>query len=195
MTAPLSEISILWVGAVCKIHTASYGTNTHHNHFPTRHLCVLTLITPKVQVVYEHSTHRTTALLSEMTIFIVRAGWETWLPSYGSKYASECLSDSHLCVLPRITWKLQVIYTHSAYRTTALLSKTFLERSDWRVTAPHTHQSFPDTTLCVYTCCKPVHISLFGAQLRMITKLTYLMTAYYKPNNSFIANNTSLSGM
>ena len=32
----------------------------------------------------------------------------------------------HLCILTHITWKLQVIYGHSAYGMTAVLSETFL---------------------------------------------------------------------
>ena len=42
-------------------------------------------------------------------------------------------------------------------------------------------------TVCV--CCKPVHTSLYVAQLPMTTKLTYLMTAHCTPNDGFTANN------
>ena len=60
-------------------------------------LYVLTLIhvhvTVKVQVVYGHSTYQTTVLLSEMSIFWVRAVCEIRLVRYGSKHALQSLSD------------------------------------------------------------------------------------------------------
>ena len=67
------------------------------------------------------------------------------LASYG------CLSPSthrslfliwDLCILIHITWKLQVTYGLSAFRTTGLLSETFLcaiqlcESPNWRAVAP-----------------------------------------------------------
>ena len=41
--------------------------------------------------------------------------------------------------------------------------------------------------VCVY--CKSIYTMLFGTQLRLTTKLTYLMTAcmYYTPNGGFTA--------
>ena len=36
-----------------------------------------------------------------------------------------------------------------------------------------------------------MHILLFGAQLRMTTKLTYVLTRYYTLNDSFTANDAS----
>ena len=45
-----------------------------------------------------------------------------------------------------------------------------------------THQSFSIQN-CVYTATT--------AQLHMTTKLTHLMTAYYKPNDYFTANDAS----
>ena len=56
-------------------------------------LCVLTLVTPKQQVVCGRSTFRMTALLSEMSIICVRAGYEVRMASYASKHASQSLSD------------------------------------------------------------------------------------------------------
>ena len=45
--------------------------------------------------------------------------------------------------------------------------------------------------VCVY--CKFVYTSLFGTQLSLTTKLTYVMTAYmyYTPNNGFPDNDVS----
>ena len=77
---------------------------------------------------------------------------------------------------------------------TALLLKTFLcalgliERPYLRATAPDMHWSFPDATFCVHTASPHIpSTSLFGAQLRMTTKLTYLLTAYYISNDGFTA--------
>ena len=66
------------------------------------------------------------------------------------------------------------------------------ERSYWRATAPDTYQSFSDKTLCAYTASPHMYMyiqSLFGAQLRMTTKLMYLMSDYYTRNDGFTANN------
>ena len=61
-------------------------SNTHCN--PLRYIfVVLILITQKVQVINGRSTYRTTALLLEMTIFCVGAGYEIQLVSYDSKHA------------------------------------------------------------------------------------------------------------
>ena len=53
-------------------------------------LCILSLVTWKLQVRYGHSTYWMTALLS---IICVRAVCETWMMSYGSRHASQSLSD------------------------------------------------------------------------------------------------------
>ena len=103
---------------------------------------------------------------------------------------------SHLCILAHITWKLQVIYGCSTYRMTALLSNTFLVclRVAWEFLLESygsKHWSVFPWYSIVYIYCKPVCRSLFGVQLRMTTKLTYLMTIYYTPNNGFTANNVS----
>ena len=47
--------------------------------------------------------------------------------------------------------------------------------------------------VCIY--CKSVYTSLFGTQLHLTTKLTYLMNAYmyYTPNGCFTANNASFN--
>ena len=105
-------------------------TQTHiATTFQYNSLCVLTLVTPKLQVACGHSTYPTTVLLPEMSIFCVRAGCEIWLTSYASKHTSESLSDKsfvhiQLC-LRHITWKLHVIRGRSAYWTTPILLDTF----------------------------------------------------------------------
>ena len=56
-------------------------------------ICILTLITRKLQVVCGRSSYRTTPLLLEMYIFCVRAGCEIQLASYCSKYALQSLCN------------------------------------------------------------------------------------------------------
>ena len=65
------------------------------------------------------------------------------------------------------------------YQSHSSCALELYETPYWRVTAPDTHQSFFDTTLCAYTAS--LYTSLFGAQLRNTTKLTHLITAYYTP--------------
>ena len=73
-------------------------------------LCVLTLVTQKLQVICGHSTYRMTAILSEMSIFCVRAEFEKQKASYASKHTLQSLSDKpffHIYSIFRdITWKL-----------------------------------------------------------------------------------------
>ena len=93
-------------------------------------LWMLILVTWKPQVVCRCSTYWTTALLSEMSIFCVRAGCEKRMVSYASKDASQSLSNKPFVHIPLyleacITWKLQLICERSTYRTTAMLSGTF----------------------------------------------------------------------
>ena len=92
-----------------------------------------------------------------------------FLVSYGSKHSSQFFPISHLCILTHITWQQQVIYRHSAYRMTSLLSNTFLV---WfRVAREIQMESYGPRhasvvlwykLVCVY--CKPIYTSLFGAQ-------------------------------
>ena len=58
-----------------------------------QHLCILTLLTQKLHVVYRHCTYNMTALQLEMSVFCVRAGCEIRLVSYASKCSSQFLSD------------------------------------------------------------------------------------------------------
>ena len=103
---------------------------------------------------------------------------------------------SLLCVLTCLTWKLQDMYGHSAHRMTAKLLDAFLVwfRVAWAnwlesYSPGHTSVILQYNIACMYY--KFVHTLLFGMQLSMATKFTYLMTAYYSPNNGFTANNAS----
>ena len=110
---------------------------------------------------------------------------------------------SHLCV-----HYAQMAYTHIfkttgriwmfCIWTTAILSESFLVwfRVAWNIRLEsydpkHASVALWYNIVCVY--CKPVHTSLFGVQLNMTTKLMYLLTAYYTPNNSFTANDASFN--
>ena len=55
---------------------------------------------------------------------------------------------------------------------------------------PDMHQPLSDKILCIY--CRPVHSLLFGEQVHMTTKLIYLVTVYYAPDNGFKANDAAL---
>ena len=103
---------------------------------------------------------------------------------------------SHLCILAHISLKVQAVYGCFACQMTTLLSETFLVffivawEIHWRATGPrHVSVVLWYNIVCIY--CKPIQISLFGAQLHVITQLMYLMTAYYIPNGGFTANSTS----
>ena len=158
-----------WVRTVCNIHS-SIGELWCQTYIttPFRYdiLCILTLIVWKLQVVYGTSTYQMTALLLEMPIFWVRRACEIQLVRYGSKHASQSLSDKPFCILTCVTWRLQVVYEHSAYQTTALVLSTFpcvvysCMRPHWRATAPDMHRSFSGTTLCGYTANAYIHCYL-----------------------------------
>ena len=123
----------------------------------------------------------------------VRYKWWVVAPNMHSSFLSK---GHNLCILTGITWKLQVIYEHSAYWTTAILSETFFVwfSVSWEIRLEsysnrHTLFVLWYNTVCLY--CKPVHTLLFGVQLCVATNLTYLMTAYYTPNNTFNGNDAS----
>ena len=179
MTALLRRYLFSGLELYARYNRCVMDPNTYHNLFPIRHLCVLTLVTWKLQVIYEHCTYRITALLLQISIVCVWAGCEIPLVSYGSKHSLEFFLISHLCVLTCITWQLQVIYGRSAYQMTALLLDTFLV---WFTVAREIQLESYNTRhalvvlwyklVCVY---KPVYTSLFGVQLRMTieTHATY----------------------
>ena len=140
--------------------------NTYHNPSPIRCFVRTYMIA-------------LTEMLSKMSISVLeldaRYNWRA------SMHCSPFLT-SDLCVLTCITWKLQVIYGHSVYRTTALILETFLVciRVAWEIQLEsygprHTSVILWYNIVCVY--CKPLHSSLFAAQLCMRTKSTYLIRA------------------
>ena len=71
-------------------------------------LCLLTLVTRKLQVVYGRSIYRMTALLSQIPIFCVRAGFEIQMACYASKHVSQYKPFFYeYSVLRRITWNFR----------------------------------------------------------------------------------------
>ena len=95
--------------------------------YPYAILCILTRISGKLQVAYGRSVHIERQLYYRKCLFWgVRAACKIQLATFGSIHSSQFLLIQHLCVLPRISWKLLVICGGSAYWTTALLSEIFL---------------------------------------------------------------------
>ena len=138
-----------------------------------------------------------TALLLEISIFCVRAGCEIRMESYASKHALQFLSDKPFCiysVLRHITWKLQVISECSAYRTTAILSKTFfvwfiIAIEIWLKSYGPRHESVILWYDIVCMHCKRIYTSLFGTQLRLTTlwlHITHQTTALLPTMHHFI---------
>ena len=75
------------------------GPNTHRSVIPISHLCVLTHIAWKLQVIYECSVYQTIALLLETLLEWFRVAWEIRLESYGRRCASVVLWYNK-CTLP-----------------------------------------------------------------------------------------------
>ena len=201
MTTLLPEISIYWARAVCEIRSASYGSKHVSQPLSNTTFCAYMYLHSQLKNdrSYMEILHSAGLLCYWRCLFSVldldgRYDWRVMAPSMHCSL----FPTSNLCVLTNITWKLQVIhvYGHSAYRTTTLLSKTFLvyARVAWGIQLEsygtrHTSVVLWYNIFCVY--CKPVHSSLFVVQLRMTTKSTYLITAYYTPNDCFTANDAS----
>ena len=161
------------------------------NLFLIRYLCVLTHVTRKLKVIKRRSLHRMTAVLSEMSFCLLqldpRYDWPVVLPNtYRSVFP---ISQT----ITRITWKLKLSYMDVLhiewllyYRKHSICSLDLLERSHWRVTAPHKHWSLSNKNYVPKPQAR-TYITMY-VWVRMTTKLTYLMTTYYTPNNGFIAN-------
>ena len=129
-------------------------------------LCVLTLITQKRQVIHcIWMFHISSAwllcywrCLFPVLELDVRYDWWAITPNmHHSPF-----SISNLYILTRITWKLQVIYEHSAYWTTPLLLKTFLVciRVAWRIQLESYSTRHASVVLwynILWVYCKPVH--------------------------------------
>ena len=130
-------------------------------------------------------------------LIFVRDGCEIQLVSYGSKHASQSLSDMRF-----------VSYKHNMKPTDCTCIEMFCISNDcsairdipcvvrvaWEIWLEgynfrHTSVVLWYNIVRIYS--KSVHISLFGLQLCKSTKLTYLMTAHNAPNDDFTANNTS----
>ena len=102
---------------------------------------------------------------------------------------------NHLCILTRITWKLQVVHGHSAYRTTALLLGTFLVwlRVAWEIWLesynPRHASVISDTTLCAYTASHFIHPYLVCNYAWQENSCS--LQLFYTPNIGFTANDAS----
>ena len=83
---------------------------THHNLFQIHHLCVLTYITQKLNVVYGRCTYWMTVPLSDRAIFWVKAACKIHLVRYSSRHALKVFFDmAFVCKVTCMPWKLQVI--------------------------------------------------------------------------------------
>ena len=118
--------------------------NTHWVFFVYAILCLLRCTTWKLKVIWGGSTYQMTALLSEISVLWVRAVSEIQLASYGSKHASQPLSDTTyiLCVLKLLNQKLQscmdVVHMEwLLYNQRCLFSSLELDvRYKWQVMVP-----------------------------------------------------------
>ena len=91
---------ILLVRSVCEIPSASYGYKHTSKPICNTSFCAYTLVARKLLIVCRHSTYGMTALLSQMCIFCVGAGFEIQMGSYASKHASKSLSDKPFLRIP-----------------------------------------------------------------------------------------------
>ena len=122
-------------------------------------LCIFnTLVTRKLQVVCGHFTYRTTALLSEMYIFCVRARFEIRMAIYSSKHGLESLFDkpfvriiTHNLKTPGPIRMFCILNNSSTIQRHCLSVLELHERFHWRATALGTHRSFFHKTLCAHT--------------------------------------------
>ena len=147
----------------------------YYHRFSFSGLCILTCITWKLQVGQglwhiKRLFYYRRCLLSGLELY---ADWWVMPPKPHHSF----LLRSYLCIFPRITWELQVIYGRSTYRMTALLSKTSLyglelhEISDWRATTPDMHHI--RCLIHIIVCMlQALQTSLFGVQLCMTTIVT-----------------------
>ena len=104
--------------------------------------------------------------------------------NYIYRYA-ELRHKQHLCILPNISWKLQVVYVCSAYRKTALLLKTFLElfrvawEFNWRAMA-QTHQGCSQIQhCCAYTASLYMYISIWCTTRQVHHFIKTMLAKYY----------------
>ena len=137
-----------------------------------------------------------TALLSEMSFFCVRGGCEIQLASYGSKHAWQSPSDkqfvhtyTHNLKTTGHIWEFCILNNRSTIEDIPCVRQSCMRD----LTGELGHQTCISRSLiqhCV-RILQAVHPLLFVVQLRMTTIPTYLMTAYYTPNDGFTANYVS----
>ena len=199
-TILLLEISILRVRAVCELQSASYS------------VWIQTLIAtafwdsifPYLQSKLKNYRSYMDILHTEWLLCYQRclisalkldARYEWWVIASNSHRS--LFSISYLCLLRHITWKLLVICRRSVYRTTAILSEPLFLwfRVALEIWLENYNPRHPLVVLrfhivCVY--CKCLHTSLFGVQVHMTAKLTYLTTGYYTPSDGHTANDASI---
>ena len=99
MASLLLEMSIFCIRVECKIRLAWYGSKhaswslSDKPFVPTYMLNLKT-----IQVVYEYSAYRRTALLSETFLVRFRVAWETQLKSYGTRHTLVILWYNIVCI-------------------------------------------------------------------------------------------------
>ena len=174
--------------------------NTERNHFRYDILCVLTLVTRKLQVVCRRSRYRMTVLLSKMSIFCLSTRCEIRMARYASKHSLQSLSDKPFLLVHAVYLDTQLenfrpyvdvqhIERLLYYRRHSLCGLVALEIQLERYSPRHAPVVLWGSIVCVH--CKPVYTLLFDTRLCLTTKLTYLMIAYYPPNNGFTASDAS----
>ena len=151
-------------------------------------LCILTCITWKLQVVYEHSTYQMTVLLSEMSISWVRSAFEMWLVRYGSKHSSSLFPIHHLWALMRNLKTTGCIPTGCLHIKWLLYSQRhsfcgleLYERSNWRVMAPNIRLYLWYNLVCIlqthtYDCTAHQKMALLPKVPHFIRAKSYVMT-------------------
>ena len=120
MTALLSEIFLFLIRAASKLRSTFYGPKrTWHRHSCMPFCALITRTTRKLKVVPQHFTYQTIAVLSEISILLVKAVCEIPSATYGSKHASKPPCGMSFCAY--LHSKLQVGCGRSTYRMIALL--------------------------------------------------------------------------
>ena len=161
------------------------GPNRMHcNLFSIRHLYILTLITRKVQAIYRRYTHQMTAVLSEVSVFCLKAGCKIRLVGYGSKHSSQFFSYKpfvHNYTLNLKTtsyiWSVSILNDCCSIKYIPCMVYS-CKRESARELLPQTYIGCSLIENSVHILQTLVCTSLFGLELHMTTKLTYLMIAH-----------------
>ena len=103
--------------------------NMHHSLFPISHLCVLTYITWKLQVVYGCSAYQTTALLLETFFVWLRVDWRATAPDMHRSFSDTtfCVYTANTYTHRYLVWNYawqqnsHTLWLHTTDQTTALL--------------------------------------------------------------------------